>query len=266
MKALRLGANMIRVLVKDTLYYPGRLIADSLTTLARCGVLLVLYAYVFQLKGGTIHGTTFVMTAWSMFFYFTFLMFHLTEIARTIMRDVQSGQIEILLSKPISYLGYRMWWQIGAGLYSFVMISLVGGGALALLVGFPPNISLGLFVPTLLLTLALGIVLTLFVYTCIGLLSFWIEDINPLLWIANKTLMILGGSYLPIALFPNLMYRFAVWSPLGALNFVTHTVYPTWTSEWIMKISIQLFWIVVAGLAMWALFLRAHKRVSVNGG
>ena len=266
MKAIRLGSKILKTLVRDRMYYPGRLIVDTVSIITRCGVLLVLYWYVFRLNNGVINNTTFIVAAWSMFFYFAFSAFRLRDISRAIMQDVQSGNIEILFSKPISYLSYRMWWQVGAGLYSFLVISIIGALALSLIVGFPATMSVSIFIPTLVLVVLLGTLLSLFLYAIVGLLAFWIEDINPVFWIVDKAVMILGGSYLPVALFPDFMYKAALYSPFGASQFITHTVYETWATEWIMKIGIQIFWIFVVAIVAFILFARARERVSVNGG
>lgn len=248
------------------MYYPARLIVDTSGIIARCGVLLLLYSYVFQLNDGMINNTTFVVVAWSMFFYFAFSVFRLRDIAREIMRDVQSGNVEVIFSKPISYLSYRMWWQIGSGLYPFVMISVVGAIILTLVIGTPMTVPLAIFIPTFAVVVVLGAVLSLFLYTIVGLLAFWVEDINPIYWIVDKAVMVLGGSYLPVALFPDFMYNIALWSPFGASQFITHTVYETWTTEWYTKIGILVFWLVVTSIITVGLFLKARKKVSVNGG
>ena len=266
MKAIRLGNKIVRTLVRDRMYYPDRLIVDTFGIIVRCGVLLVLYWYVFSLNDGVISNTTYIVAAWSMFFYFAFSVFRLRDISRAIMQDVQSGNVEILFSKPVSYLSYRMWWQVGAGLYPFLVISLVGTIALALIVGLPATMSVGIFIPTVVLVVFLGTLLSLFLYAVVGLLAFWIEDINPVFWIVDKTVMILGGSYLPVALFPDFMYKIALWSPFGASQFITHTVYETWATEWVMKIGIQVFWVLVVAIIVSVLFAKAREKVSVNGG
>jgi len=266
MKTIRLGYKIIQTLVKDRVYYPNQLIFETISIIARFGILLLLYHYVFRLKNGVINGTTFEVIAWSMFFYFAFLVFRLRDIFRTIMQDVQSGNIEVLFSKPISYLAYRMWWQVGTGLYQFLVIAVVGGLTLALVVGLPSTMSAGLFIPTLIVAILLGGLLLLLTYTVVGLLAFWIEDVNPVYWIVDRAVMILGGSFLPIALFPDFMYKIALWSPFGASQFVTHTVYETWATEWLFKIGIQVFWVFVMTIVVAILFSKAREKVSVNGG
>lgn len=266
MKELRLAKKIIKTLVKDRIQYPGRLLADTLTTFARCVVLLLLYYYVFNLKGGVINNTTFIVAAWSIFFYFSFMNLGLRYIARSIMADVQSGNIEVLLNKPISYLLYRSWWQIGSGLCSFLMVSFLGSIVLVLIVGIPSTMTVALFLPTLLLTFLLAIILTLLIYIAVGLLSFWIIDINPVFWIIDKMVMILGGSYLPVALFPDFLYKISIYSPFGASQFMTHSAYASWWTDWYWLILIQIFWIIILGLTVYFVFKRVKKKVSVNGG
>lgn len=266
MKEIRLAIKILKTLIKDRLQYPDRLVVDTLGVIARCGVLLILYWHVFRLNNGNINGTTFPFAAWSIFFYFSFSVLRLRDISREIMKDVQTGNVEVLFSKPISYLSYRMWWQIGAGAYSFIVITILAVIALILIIGLPPTMTVGIFIPTLLLTFICGVILSLFLYTIVGLLSFWIEDINPVFWIVDKAVMILGGSYLPVALFPAFMFKIALYSPFGASKFITHTVYDTWQTDWYQLVGFQLFWIILLGLIIYFMFKQARQKVSVNGG
>lgn len=266
MKELRFAGKIIRTLVKDRMHYPSRLIADTFAIIARCGVLLILYWYVFSLSGGSVNGTPYIVAAWSMFFYFAFSTFRLRDISRLIMQDVRSGNIEVLLNKPVSYVLYRVWWQIGAGIYPFLVAAFFGALALALIVGVPQTMTLGIFAPTLFLVVLMASALSLILYSLVGLLAFWIEDIDPVFWIVDKTVMILGGSYLPVALFPTFMYQLALYSPFGASQFVTHTVYDSWHSNWYVLIGIQAFWTFALGMVLSLMFVKAREKVSVNGG
>lgn len=266
MKELRLARKMLKTLVKDRVQYPESLIVDTIALITRCGVLLILYWYVFKLKGEQVFGIPFTVVAWSIFFYFSFSVLRLREISRAIMQDIQSGNVEVLFSKPISYLSYRIWWQIGSGLYPFLVIGALGVAALVAIVGIAPTMLVALWLPTFLLALLGGAMLSLCLYSIVGLLAFWIEDINPVFWMVDKTVMILGGSYLPVALFPPLMYQLARYSPFGASQFVTHTVYGTWQVDWPQLIGVQVVWILVLGAILFLIFDKAKRKVSVNGG
>lgn len=266
MKAIRLASKILKTLTKDHIHYPERLIVDILTVIARFGVLIILYAYVFKINGGIINNTTFVVAAWSMFFYFSFMILGLRNISKVIMQDVRTGNVEVLFSKPISYIFYRFWWQIGLGLYSFVVITIVGGLALYLAIGFPSAFASSIFLFTIPFIFLGGVILSLILYGIVGLLAFWIQDINPVFWIVDKAVMILGGSYLPVALFPLIMYKIALYSPFGASQFITHSVYDSWQSNWYELLGIQFLWIVILGFVLYFLFKGAKKKVSVNGG
>lgn len=266
MKELRLATKIITTLFKDRLHYLDRLVAEILSLIARCGVLLILYWYVFKLNNGLVNGTPYIIVAWSMFLYFSVMMLNLRNISRVIAQDVQSGNIEILLNKPTSYLSYRMWWQIGSGLFPFLVTTILGSIAMVLIVGIPETMTIGIFLPTIFLVFIGACVLTLILYAIVGLLAFWMEEINPIFWIVDKAVMILGGSYLPVALFPDFLYKIALYSPFGASVFVSHTVNKTWQTNWYMLLGIQAFWIIALGVTISILFTQAKKRVSVNGG
>lgn len=266
MKEIRLANKIIRTLVKDRMQYPDRLIADTFAIVARCGVLLLLYGYVFKLNGGVINNTSYIIVAWSMFFYFAFSTLRLREIARAIMQDVQTGNVEVLFNKPVSYLGYRMWWQIGSGLYPFLVATILGGVLLFLTIGIPNTMTFAFFIPSLILVFFGAICLSLVLYSIVGLMAFWIEEVSPVYWIVDKTVMILGGSYLPVALFPAFMYKLALYTPFGAAQFITHTAYQSWQTNWYLLIGIQFFWILILTLIMALTFIKAREKVSVNGG
>lgn len=266
MKEIRFANKLIRILVKDRMHYPGRLLVDTVSLIARCGILLILYWYVFKLNGGLVNGVTYNIVAWSMFFYFAFSTLRLRDISRSIMRDVQSGNIEVFLNRPVSYLSFKAWWQIGSGIYSFLLVTILGSIGLSFIIGIPQTMTIGIFLPTLLLVFLGASILTLLVYALVGVLAFWIEDIDPVYWIVDKTVMILGGSYLPIALFPTFLYKISLYSPFGASQFITHTVNESWKSDWYVLILTQLFWIFISGTVLCFLYSKAKNKLSVNGG
>ncbi|MEK6623558.1 MAG: hypothetical protein AABY86_01235 [Bdellovibrionota bacterium] len=266
MKEIRLGLKILSTLTKDRIQYPGRFVTDTVGMLARCGILLLLYHYVYKLNNDNINGTYFLEAAWSIFFYFAFSVLRLRDISHLIMQDVRSGNVEVLFSKPISYITYRCWWQVGIGLYSFVVLTLAIALVLFLLIGIPDAMRITVFLPSLLLVIFLGVILSLLLYVFIGLLAFWIEDVMPLYWIVDKAVMILGGSYLPVALFPKYLYLAAKYSPFGATHFITQTTSSHWGNDWINFSLIQFFWIIIFLAFVSSLFSLARAKVSVNGG
>jgi ABC-2 type transport system permease protein len=266
MKQLRLVASVLKIVSRErSLNRMGSLVEIS-NILARYVVLLFLYAYIFKYKGGSINGTTFQVITWSMFFYFTIMMFKIRDIGKHIMSDIKSGSVEILFSKPFHYLWYRIIWQLSSGFFPFISVALLGSTILYFSVGIPATMHSMFFVLTFLVAFVFSIINAVCIYTMVGLMAFWYEDIESTRWIIDKFVMILGGSYLPVALFPKVLYLLAIWSPFGAAYFVTHTVNDSWRSNFGTLLSIQFFWVVVLVFLMIFMFSRAQKKLSVNGG
>ena len=79
-------------------------------------------------------------------------------------------------------------------------------------------------------------------------------------------ILILGGSYLPISMFPNFMKIIAYVSPFGAINFASSTVYDSWNNEFIMRIALQLLWIGIFGILMHYVYKKSKEKAMINGG
>lgn len=266
MKQIRISLSIIKILWKDKVAYPGRLVADLAIIVARCGVLLLLYANVYRLKGGVINGTTYEVAAWSMFMYFAFMSLKLRYTGSTMENDIRTGNVELLLAKPINYLLYRSVWVFGASLYPFVITTVVGIAFMLFTVGPLPVMYSMYFYISLIGVFITCTVLSLLIFTIIGLLAFWMEDIKPIYAIIDKLVMMLGGSYLPIALFPAFLYQISIWSPFGASQFISHIVYDNWWDNYIKMFGIQFFWIFVLSLIVYVMFKRAERALTVNGG
>ena len=193
------------------------------------------------------------------------MTFGLRKLNGIIMSDVKSGNVEMFLNKPTSYFTISSMRIIGRGLFSFLFISIIGTIVMAIFVGLP-NLNLPLFIPSLIITLTLGIILSIFIYGLIGLLAFFIQDVRPIYWIVDKFVMVLGGSYLPISMFPNFMKIIAFASPFGAINFATSTVYDSWNNEFILRIALQLIWIIIFGLLLKYVYKKVKEKAMINGG
>lgn len=182
------------------------------------------------------------------------------------MQEVKTGRIEILFSKPVNYLEYKFFESIGNKLVPFVINFIVMFLGMTFVLGIPENIQSLFFLFSFITTLFLCIMLSFLIYAILGIFSFWIEDITSLGWIIDKFIMILGGSFLPVAFFPPFMKMLAIYSPFGASMFITHAVYSDWPEQFFKLVSIQIFWTVILFLFLIILYKKAKLNVSVNGG
>lgn len=265
MKKLRFPLTVINIFMKNQMQNKTFLFLDMFNMFSRCLVVFLLYGYVFKINNGTINNVDYVTTLWSMFIYFCIMTLNIRHIDKIIMNDVKSGNVEMFLNKPTNYVKLTFYKILGQGIYSFTIITIIGSIIMFLLVGFP-KLNLLLFIPTLLITLILGTILALFIYSIIGLLSFFMQDVRPIHWIVDKFVMVLGGSYLPVALFPPVLKFLAFISPFGAINFATSTVYDTWNNEFIIRILLQIIWIIVFGILLNYIYKKARQKAMINGG
>ena len=265
MRKIKFAFTVIKIFMKNQMQDKTNLILDIFNMISRCLIVFLLYAYVFQLSGGSINGVDYKTTMWSMFMYFCIMILNIRKLDTIIMTEVKSGNVEMFMNKPTNYLTICFMRVIGQGLFSFLFISLLGSILMVLFVGVP-NLNISIFIPTLIITLFLGQVLGLLVYGVIGLMSFFIQDIRPIHWIVDKFIMILGGSYLPISMFPNFMKIIAFASPFGAINFASSTVYDSWNNEYIIRIILQLLWIIIFSIILNYVYKKSKEKAMINGG
>ena len=265
MKRIRLAFTVVKIFMKNQMQDKTNIILDAFNMVSRCLIVFLLYHYIFKINGGMINGVDYKTTMWSMFIYFCIMILNIRRLDTLIMEEVKSGNVEMFMNKPTSYLGISFYKVIGKGLFSFLVISLIGTLMMILFVGVP-SLDLKFFIPTLIITFLLGQILGLLMYGSIGLLSFFIQDVKPIHWIVDKAVMILGGSYLPISMFPKVMKILAFASPFGAVNFASSTVYAVWKDEAFMKIGMQVIWIVIFTVIIWFLYNKSKQKMVINGG
>lgn len=243
-----------------------KMLADVFIMMARFGLIAWLYYYLFKFIGGPIYGESYQTVIWSMFFYFSFMNINPRHVSREIQKDVKTGNVEVLFSKPINYLLYRFSYYIGVRLNIFILNTVLGVTILSFLLGIPETIFSFNFIMTFPFVFIFCFILSFLIYCFVGLLSFWLENILPINWIVDKSVMVLGGSFLPVAFFPPLLKSIAIWSPFGASHFITHTVYSTWKYSYLKLIGIQTVWVLVFSVLVYFIFKKAVKNASVNGG
>ena len=265
MRKFRFSSKVIKIFMKNQIQNKTYIILDVFNMVSRCLVVFFLYGYVFSINGGSINGADYVSSLWSMFIYFCIMTFNIRKIYKNIMDEVRSGNVEMFINKPVNYLFLNYCKIIGQGLFSFLVISFIGSILMCLFVGIP-ILNIFVFIPTFIISFILGGILALVLYSVVGVLAFFIQDVRPIYWIVDKFVMILGGSYLPVSMFPSFLKWMAYLSPFGAINFSTSTVLPSWESEFIYKIGLQVIWIIIFYFILSFVYRKALEKSMVNGG
>lgn len=180
-------------------------------------------------------------------------------------RDVRSGELAYQLTRPTSYLGVRLSEAAGELALSMAWLGAVGLVMGTLLHGGLPDQPVGLLFAVVLGVLAGGVLLLC--NALIGLLAFWLEDVSPLYWLWQKATFVLGGMFVPLALYPDWLRLIALWSPFSA--------WMSGPASMTIDPDPRLFALLALKLLACALFaqnaleralLLGLKRLAINGG
>ena len=136
---------------------------------------------------------------------------------REVNEDVRTGDIAYLLSRPMSYLGYRYSEALGRFVVTWLSVGAVAMCAAWLLAGALPEDPRGLIwaVP---LSFLSGMVLLAF-YMWIGVLAFWMQNALPAYFIFQKFNFVLGGLMLPLTIYPQWLRSLADCTPFSAMLY-----------------------------------------------
>lgn len=253
--------------IRETFYYKGVFLTSFTTSFIRFCIIIFMYSYTYNLLNSSdIKGVALTTVVWSILFYFLILSWGIRKVSDNIMEDIISGNITNFINKPINYLMFRVSLIFGRGLLSVVLFALFTVPMCLYLFDIPAIFyNYTLILIAILLTF-LSIILLFLIYVLVGLCSFWIEDIRPILNILNKLFMIFGGAYIPVGLFPEWLYTIGLYSPFGAAQSFTHIFYNNFSNMYMNLVFIQFFWILILLMAVYITFKYARKIISTNGG
>lgn len=203
---------------------------------------------------------------WSMSMYFVVFWLGFRNLERKFRKDIKSGDVEMYLLRPMHYVLQKIMQQFGEGILPFVFSLITSFFISYLLVGFPIiNAPFNLFILAVVIIFFLSQILTIFIYTLVGLSSFWLEDSEPIYFIVSKLIMIFGGAWVPVAFFPILLQRVAEYSPFGASMSLVFAMYPNFMDRFSFLAMINIFWIFILGTLVYFVSKNAYKKLSVNG-
>lgn len=179
--------------------------------------------------------------------------------------DLRSGRLAYLLPRPISYLGATFAEAAGTLCVNLATLGLVTFLFTWIKVGTLP------FHPiVLVLSLAFGVLagfVAILFQMLIGLSAFWVHEVNPIYWIWEKLLFMLGGLILPLATYPGWLQSLAHLTPFAAIlgdrsalaiNCDVATVFTLFAS--------LLIWAAVGLVGLRLMYRRGLRILNIEGG
>lgn len=260
------GLYYIFIIAKNTVGEKKKVIFQMINHTVFLLFSLYLYRYVYELLPSVSSRLPFANAIWSMSMYFVVFWLALRNIEKSFRQDILSGNIEISLLRPMSYIWQKIFIQIGQGFLPFVSALVLSVTVDYLLVGLPTvNMSFSVWIMSIIVLFVLSQILTCLIFVLCGLTGFWLDNSESVYLVVSKFIMIFGGAWVPIAFFPKALQLIAEFSPFGASMAISYAMYPNFGERfWILVLNVS-FWILICGMLTHIVSKRAIQKLSVNG-
>jgi ABC-2 type transport system permease protein len=251
--------------LQNSLAYAGELANRSLFMVVILYVFVQLWRATYSAMGATtIAGLSLADTLWYLVMTETIELSR-ARFANQMSDEVKDGSLAYTLSRPYNYLLYHWSYGLGDMLLRLVINFAAGTILVTTLVG--PMPIQPAHVPPLLVSILLAMALNFCLQGLIGLAAFVTEDVQSIQIIYQKFLFILGGMLIPLDFFPGWLKDLALILPFNTMMYAPARLFVSfdWT-RWLNTTAMQLAWLGVFALALWALFRVGLRHVSINGG
>ncbi len=179
--------------------------------------------------------------------------------------DVRSGNIAYFLNRPIPYLWMRLSEGIGSLCVHLVIFFTFGTALLYAYLGGWPSMGAGAVFAALALLVG-GSIIHLLFQVCCGLSTFWTNDAVFIYNAYMKVVLLLGGIYLPISLYPNFM-------PVGLIELLPFAAMVGAPAGLLIGegsfwgiLGLQFFWIIIVMVCLNFFYSVCLRKVEVHGG
>lgn len=191
-----------------------------------------------------------------------------TGIEYVVNEDIHTGGVSKYITKPISYVFFRLTGIIGQkfpAMVTTVVFTAACMIALKFLVGFQINVlSALLFLPALLLAVALNFC----IFFCISTFAFWLTEIGNFFHAIEVVVMVLSGGVFPISVFGNGFVSVSKYIPLMyTVNYPIQVLTGAVSaSDAIRILGIQAVWVLLLALLSNGLWNRGIRQYVAVGG
>ena len=184
---------------------------------------------------------------------------------RKIVDDVKGGNIAYMINKPYSYIGYAISSHLGETTIKTIIAIIVGFAMGIFFLKDFPTLSL----PAIIIVLLSGILAVLInslLVTFIGLISFFIEDSNPIFWLYSKMILVLGVLF-PIEYFPGILAQIMRYSPIYVTCYGPAELFVDFNYSSSVEILIsQIIYLIIGWIICYTLYKKGVKKLNVTGG
>ena len=228
-----------------------------------------LWSAVFKERGGELHGYDYG----SMIYYYllTILVSNLvtpTEDEWQIAADIREGQINSLLTKPMSYLAYRFSiFLSGRLVYTFVTLPPIAVIFIYYRHFITPPHDVITYVLAIISTF-LAAFIQFFVTYSLAMMAFWILEITTIVFIVYSFEYFLGGQMFPIDIMPVGVQAVMKWLPFYYELFCPIAIFQERLKgpDLVQALAIQSGWLLISWAVARAMWKRGLGHYQAVGG
>ena len=181
--------------------------------------------------------------------------------------NIRTGDIVFQITRPMYYGHILLFEYVGQAGAKLVTSSLPMFGVACLL--FRPALpsSAAVWV-SFVFSLGLGFLIAFYLDYLLALLGFWTTELEGLFWAKESIFMLLGGTYLPLWLYPPLLRQVLAFLPFQGISYtpVSILVGQIGPGHVPSALLVQLAWLAILAVGSRRLYSAAIKRLAVQGG
>lgn len=179
--------------------------------------------------------------------------------------DIKSGNIAYLLNKPYQYIFYLFSNNFGEIVIKLVIKFIAGITLGFVFVGPIDNFKI-MYIPFIIISIILAILLNFFLLATIALTTFWFEENEAFYWINSKITLMLG-VFMPIDFFPEWLRNIVKYLPHTYFTYApAKNVVDFSFDRYCLNIVIQITYLIFFILLSLLVYQRGVKKLNVNGG
>jgi ABC-2 type transport system permease protein len=264
---------VLRTAIRQQLAYRAEFVMRAISMVLFMGVFIALWTTAFGVSGSAeLAGYSLAEVVWYLAMTETITL-STSRIFLEISEAVKAGDLAYTLTRPLSYPLFQVARSLGGSAPRFVLNLLTGGLVVSLVTGQGPlwggagrvgsPAGLGAF----LAMAGLALLLDALIAVLIGLLAFWMEEVDPAFWIYQKLLFTVGGMFLPLEMFPDWLEGIVRWLPFQFITYAPARAFVAFSPQFVLPaVGGQLAYLAVLGLLMALVWRRAQRRLVVHGG
>ena len=190
-----------------------------------------------------------------------------TWIVWTANHRIRSGDIVFQITRPTYYGHVLLFEYIGQAGAKLATTSLPMFGVACLLFRptLPSSTSVWL---SFVFSLGLGFLTAFYVDYILGLIGFWTTELGGLFWAKGSIISILGGTYLPLWIYPPVLRQILAFLPFQGISYTPVAIFvgQIGLDQVARAFVVQIVWLAILAAASRSLYASAMKKLAIQGG